>query len=256
MKILRLTNSSDLYPGIPPERRSPAVAERLIASATGESVETIQKAMWPTPEFPDVVQRWMEQHQPDVVFFRLSSFWVAYESVPLRVSRKLGRFGGPVANAGLRIGERPWLVERAAYKATRRAVVRVVRGDTYFTPTAATEILTEVFRKIATQESVIPVVRGTSLLLNSSGSKAGLSRSKSRVAELNHLTEAACNAARIPFFAEPPALALSTNRLGDEIHDDAAAHERLGIDDGEAIVKAWTAAMRPYDPSVLRFEVR
>ena len=242
MKILRLTNSSDLHPGVPPELRAPAVAERFVAAATGQEVQTVQKAIWPAPNLPEIVSRWVEQHEPDVVFFRLSSFWVAYESVPLRISRKLGRFGGPVANAGIRIGERPWLVEKRAYKATRRVVVRAVRGDTYFTPAEAAEALAETFRMIAARESLLPVVRGTSLLLNSSGTKAGLRRSVTRVAALNRLTEAACDVSRIPFFPEPPAVALSATRLGDEVHDDALAHERLGIDDGEAIMKAWIAA--------------
>lgn len=50
MKILRLTDSSDLYPEVAPELRVPAIAEQFIASAIGEPVGTIQKA--------DCVRRW------------------------------------------------------------------------------------------------------------------------------------------------------------------------------------------------------
>ncbi|MGE0599234.1 MAG: hypothetical protein AB7P41_07350 [Dehalococcoidia bacterium] len=41
------------------------------------------------------------------------------------------------------------------------------------------------------------------------------------------------------FFPERPAEALSQSRLGDDLHDSAAAHERRGIDDASAILEAW-----------------
>ncbi len=226
--------------------RSPAVAERVISESLGEPVETVVKTMWPTPSFPGVLGRWLDQYDPDVVFVRLSSFWVAYESVPLRIQRKLGRAGTPVAAAGLKLGDRPWLVERGVYKAGRKLVVRTVGGDTHFTPQEVGEVFDAVFRRIAAKESIVPVVRGTNLLLNSAGTRGGMQRTKQRVAALNHETEAACIRHGVSFFPEPPAEALSESRLGDELHDSASAHERLGIDDANAILEAWQVAkVRP-----------
>lgn len=245
MKILRLTNSSDLHPGVPEELRAPAIAAALIEKATGEPVETIQKAAWPSPGLAPAVARWLEEHRPDVVFVRLSSFWVAYESTPLRVSRKLGKAGSPIANAGIRIGERPWLVERAAFKAARRAIVRTVGGDTYFTPQEAGHQLSAMLARVVARESIVPVVRGTGLILNSSGSKAGLRRSIQRVAELNRQAELACQAHRVAFSAEALASQLSATRLGDELHDGADAHARLGHDDATAILDALRLAGFP-----------
>ncbi|MGE3073539.1 MAG: SGNH/GDSL hydrolase family protein [Dehalococcoidia bacterium] len=245
MKILRLTNSSDIHPGVTPEQRSPAVCERVISEALGEPVETVVKTMWPTPAFSGVLGRWLEQYEPDVVFIRLSSFWVAYESVPLRIQRKLGRAGTPIAAAGLRLGDRPWLVERGVYKGGRKLVVRTIGGDTHFTPAEVGAVFDAVFRNIAAKESILPVVRGTNLLLNSAGTKSGMQRTKQRVAALNHETEAACIRHHVTFFPEPPAEALSDSRLGDELHDSPEAHERLGIDDANAILEAWRAWKGP-----------
>lgn len=242
MKILRLTNSSDIHPGVLPELRSPAVAERVIAEALGEPVETVVKTMWPTPAFPRVLNRWLDEHDPDVVFVRLASFWVAYESVPLRLQRKLGRAGTPLAAAGLKLGDRPWLVDRGVYKGGRKLVVRTIGGDTHFTPGEVGEVFDAVFRNIAAKESIVPVVRGTSLLLNSAGTKSGLERTKRRVVELNLKVEASCIRHHVRFFPEVPAARLSGTRLDDDLHDSALAHERLGIDDGNAILEAWQSA--------------
>ena len=242
MKILRLTNSSDLHPGVAEELRAPAVAARIIAAELGEPVETIQKAAWPTAALSSVVAKWLDEFEPDVVFVRLSSFWVAYESTPLRVSRRLGRIGEPVSNAGLRIGTHPKLVENGAFKAARRAVVRTVGGDTYFTPAGASEEMHRMLAAVVAHESIVPVVRGTGLLLNSSGTKSGLRRAIRRVTDLNDGVAAACAAHRVAFVPEVIDSALSSSRLNDEVHDGPEAHERLGRDDALAIISALNAA--------------
>ena len=245
MKILRLTNSSDVHPGVAPELRSPAVAERYIAETTGEKVETIQRALWPTETFPGVLERWLDQYQPDVVLVRLSSFWVAYESVPLRIGNRLGRVGGPVTTAGIRIRDRPWLVERRAFKAARKVVVRTLGGDTYFTPQEVARVLDEAFRRIVARESVLPVVRGTGLILNSSGTRRGFRRSSARVAELNRLTLAVCEKYHIPFSPEETSETESTSRQADELHDGAGAHALIGAAEGRLIAEAWLAGRLP-----------
>jgi hypothetical protein len=239
MRILRLTNSSDSHPGVPEEQRSPAVAARIITELTGEPVETMQRGAWPTPGLAKVVERWMDDFQPDVVFFRLSSYWVAYESVPLRIERKLGAIGRPVARAGLHIGDRPWLVEHRTFKEARKLIARTIGGDTNFTPGQAGDSLDAVFRAIAAREGPLAVVRGTSLILNSTGTAACLRRSKRRISELNALVEASCERLHIPFEPEPPANAVSTTRLDDDLHDSAIAHQQLGEAEGKLIAGAW-----------------
>ncbi|MEO6398754.1 MAG: hypothetical protein ABIP13_09840, partial [Tepidiformaceae bacterium] len=66
MRILRLTNSNDLTPAVAPEFRASAVVERVVSAATGEPVESMVRAIWPTPDLPDHVGRWIETYQPDV----------------------------------------------------------------------------------------------------------------------------------------------------------------------------------------------
>ncbi|MEO8539287.1 MAG: hypothetical protein ABI577_06060 [bacterium] len=241
MKILRLTNSSDFHPGVPEELRSQSVAARYIEKATGETVETFQRHMWPTEKFPDVIDRWIDEYEPDVILFRLSSFWVAYESVPLRVGNRMGRYGKRVRQAGLKVGNHPMLVERKPFKMARQLAARTIGGDTYFTPEAAAAVLEETFRRIVARESIMPVVRGTGLILNSSGSRSGLKRSKARVVELNRLTIAACERFRIPFSPEEAAESVSGGRIGDDLHDSAESHAEIGEAEGKLIADAWVA---------------
>ncbi|MEP6872146.1 MAG: hypothetical protein ABI939_09910, partial [Anaerolineaceae bacterium] len=147
MRILRLTNSSDLHAGVAPELRASSVMERVVGEATGETVESMVRAIWPTPGLPDRVGRWIESYKPDVVFLRATSFWCTYESVPLRIERRLGRLGKPVARTGLRLGDRTWLVERRSFKLARQAVVRTIGGDPHFTPEQASGVVAEVLRR-------------------------------------------------------------------------------------------------------------
>lgn len=242
MRILRLTNSSDLHPGVPESERSTGVSGHLIEESTGEEVESLVKAIWPTKKLPPAVERWMDSFQPDVVFFRLSSYWVAYESVPLRVERRLGWLGKPIARAGVRVGEQPWIVQRRAFKWFRAWLLRMIGGDTHFTPQQVAEVLDEVFAKVVARESIVPVVRGTSLIVNSPRTRAGLRRSQRRVAELNALVEASCKRHRIPFVPEAPANTVSETRLQDDLHDSAAAHRKLGEEEAAAILEEWQAA--------------
>jgi hypothetical protein len=171
--------------------------------------------------------------------FRLSSYWVAYESVPLRIERKLGAVGRPVARAGLRIGDRPRLIEHRTFKEARRLIARTIGGDTNFTPEQAAGALDAVFRAIVAREGPLAVVRGTSLILNSTGTAACLRRSTRRIAELNSLVEASCERLHISFEPEPPANTVSTTRLDDDLHDSAIAHQQLGEAEGKLIATAW-----------------
>jgi hypothetical protein len=218
------------------------VAARIIERELGVKVESEVRGMWPRASLPEAVEKWMNAFEPDVVFFRLSSFWVAYESVPVKLERRLGRFGKRVSRAGIKVGEHPWVVRQRGYKWMRTWLLRIIGGETHFTPQQVANVLDEVFAKVVADESIVPVVRGTSLILNSPGTKRGLARSQRRVAELNALVEAACKRHRIPFIPEAPSTNVSETRLEDDLHDSAAAHRKLGEEEAAAILDAWRVA--------------
>ena len=77
MKVLKLPTSDELAADIPDEARAYRVAERVIAERTGEPVETRLKAIWPSERLPDLVARWRDECQPDVVLVTVNPFWTA-----------------------------------------------------------------------------------------------------------------------------------------------------------------------------------
>lgn len=72
MRILRLSTSDDLRPELPESGRIHRLVEQAFAAETGEPVETLIRVIWPTPGLADVIDRWLESYDPDVVFFRVS----------------------------------------------------------------------------------------------------------------------------------------------------------------------------------------
>ena len=67
MRVLRLTNSNDLLSTFPPAALSSAVADRVVGEFTGVTPETIVRAVWPGPELPGIIQRWLLRYEPDLV---------------------------------------------------------------------------------------------------------------------------------------------------------------------------------------------
>ena len=220
---------------IPPARRAGAVAQRLIEERLGEPVETINRVIWPDPELPEIVERWLDRYLPDVVHLRAASYWVTYESVPLRLRRK-GRLG-VLADIGAAAGARPRFASTASFRVVRRAAVRLIGGDTYFTPEEAAGTVAATLRRIVMRESLVTVVRGPFRPFNSSGTRAGHLRAEHRYARFESSLLSVCGELRVPYLSmgnlfagEPP--------LPDEVHGQEGTHAKIGKLEGEAIVHA------------------
>ena len=244
MRILRLTNSTDTHSGVAPEMRATAVVERVVSAAIGEAVESMVRPIWPTPDLPSHVDRWIESFQPDVVFLRAASFWCTYESVPLRIERRMGRFGKPFATAGLRLGDRPWLVNRGSFKFARQAVVRAIGGEPHFTPEQASGVVAEVLRRAVARESTVAVVRGPAQFHNSAGTRAGYRRAQARLRSLDALTAEACRRLHVRYIPAAGTNDGRAYRLEDDLHDTEAAHQVMGELEGLVIAEEWLAACR------------
>ncbi len=85
MRILRLGTSDDILPTVAEHERGYRIVEQALAAETGETVETIIREAWPEPGLPEVLGRWLDRFEPDVVSLKVSSFWFTYESVPERL---------------------------------------------------------------------------------------------------------------------------------------------------------------------------
>jgi len=242
MRILRLTNSNDALEEIPAELRSGAIAERVVAELTGEQVETIQRVMWPSAVLPGIVDRWIRQYEPDIVFVRTSSFWVSYESVPLRVRRKLGRFGGVPSRIGLKVGGDPRFASSRAGKAIRRMAARTIGGDTHFTVEEAARHMEAVVRVVLAYESILPVVRGPGHAFNAAGTARGLAGSRRRCDEFESILSDFCRRLHVAF---APAGSIGHQHSflrADEVHEGPEGQRLYGEFEGALIARAWLEA--------------
>jgi hypothetical protein len=70
MRVLRLSNSDDTAGELSPEVRAWHIAGEVLAAALGEPVETTTRVIWPEPSLPDLVDRWLDRYEPDMVFSR------------------------------------------------------------------------------------------------------------------------------------------------------------------------------------------
>jgi hypothetical protein len=161
MRILRLSTSDDLRPEVPETDRIHRLVEHAFAAETGQPVETMIRVIWPTPALPDAIDRWLQSYDPDVVFFRVSSYWFTYESVPLRLERsRLGRPARALARAGFASADAPRLAYTPLYRGTRNVLRRVVGSAVNFTPDEVIETVEACLRRIARHERAVVVVRG------------------------------------------------------------------------------------------------
>lgn len=241
MRILRLTNSDDMNETIPPALRASALAEKLIERRIGEPIETIARVIWPDPELPDIVESWLDRYQPDCVFMRTASYWVTYESVPLRLQRRAYRGTGWLARLGGAAGANSRLASTAPFRVTRRAAVRMIGGDVYFTPEGAAATVAATLRKVVARESLVAVVRGPFNPHNSSGTEAGLARSNTRNARFDSLVGSICGELHVPYLPVRH-LAEAGMQGGDEVHLNRKAQRMIAEAEAGAIVDALVAA--------------
>lgn len=243
MKILRLTNSNDVASRLPASQLSAAIADETIARLTGEQPDTTVRVIWPGPELPAIVGRWLERYDPDVVFLRSSSFWVCYESFPLRLQRRFGPIGRRVGALGLRVGGHPTVASNPVARTVREYAVRTIGGDTYFTPAEATAHVEATLKTILSAESVVPVLRGPAHVLNSARNHAGYLRAQARVFDFERRLAALCSTLHVSYVSARGPAADAESFLPDQTHDDLPTQRIFGELEGRAIAEAWLAAV-------------
>lgn len=241
MRILRLTNSNDFNDDIPEHLRGDAITRNAVAEAIGEPVETVSRAFWPSPRLPGLLEGWLNEYQPDAVLIRAAAYWVSFESVPLRIERRLGAFGSWPAGLGRAIGSEPTVASNWLARRARRLAVRAIGGDTYFTPAAAAEHVGDLLRVIRAKESLVTVVRGPGHAHNTAGTKGGLRRAQQRNREFEALLEDLCGKMHATFVSAAPAAAAAHALGKDDVHSTAEGQRAFADLEAKAIAAAWAA---------------
>jgi len=245
MRVLRLGNSEDMRDDLPLESRAWHVAGAQLEAAVGEPVETVLRPIKPTAELPGLVDEWIEDARPDLVFLKVTWYWYAYESVPRRIERIFGRAGRPVARAGTAATRNPTVVRNSAFKLGRRAAHRLIGGDTPYPAASVLDVMEATVRRVLAHESIALLVKGT----GGSREQAGdgfygpVERFAERKLQVEGGIERFCDGLGVPYIGTPTRSEVSAAEVkrGDGIHRGELGHGRMGMHEGESMVAAWRA---------------
>ena len=244
MKILRLTNSYDTDPAIATDANKATLCDQILTQATGEPVETIARVVWPAPELPELIGKWLERYQPDLVYLVVSSYWFTYVSAPARVQRNFGPLGKPLSSAGLKLAGTPWLAHNAAFRLARRATLGAIGGTTWFTPEEVNESMETCIRLILAHEGTALAVRGPRTPHSSEGSAKSIRWAEDRRRAVHVRTKGLCAQLHVPYFGWDTAKAaqeLPEEYQGDLVHATELTHQRLAAEEAELLLRAWHA---------------
>jgi len=241
VRILLIGNSNDSRRRFEGGKQRHEVAQDLLAADLGEAPEFVTKGFWPNDRAPEMVARWIDETDPDVIYLHVGTYPFQYRSVPLRVRRIFRRVGGDaVATAGETAGRNPKWAHRWAFKTGRRLLQRTVGGDTSFTREQVWEVVRECVRIAARREGAVVVVKGPHGRNNYAFSKRQFQGDERERVRLHNDLEAFCEQHHVVYdgigeggaFNQPVYAGGTT--VGDDVHGDAVRHQH----EGEIIYKA------------------
>jgi hypothetical protein len=230
---------------VPEERRAWRIAQEHLAAALGEPVETALHMISPSRRLPSLLDEWLDETEPDLVFLKVNWYWYAYESVPRRIERILGRAGRPVARAGVKATHNEKLAHNPAFKLGRRTAHRLIGGDPPYSTVEVLDVMETVIRRVVAMESIALVVKGNggSRTQAGDGFMGPYERFNRRRIEVEGSVERLCKSLNVPYIGTPARSERSAReaRKNDGIHRGAFGHERMGHQEGMAMVAAWRA---------------
>lgn len=242
MKILRLATSDDGRGRLPPGGTIPEVVASILEEATGEPVHITTKAPWPKAGVVDLVERWVNEVEPDMVLLSMNSIWFNYPSVPLLLERKFGRAGKKATQAGIKVGETPWVNRSPIYRYGRRALVNTIGGATHFTAEEVVATMRDVSRRILAREGVGLVIFGPFSRLNYQYTrKRALEHERNRL-RVHNAMKAFAKEVHVPFFGQdtlPSREELAATVGPDGIHLSEFGARQLGEQEAAAFLELW-----------------
>ncbi len=230
MKMLSLGNSIYLpQQGLPRAALPQNRPEPERDAALGGPLERVIKVAWPTDQLPDLVDRWLAESEPDVVFFMINEFWFNYRSVPALVSRKFGPFGRLASAAGYRAGRNKRLSNSRLFQKSRRFTEDRLGGDAHFEPDAVSAVCIESLSRILRAEGPVPLVLGPIGILDGMITPAFRAEGVRRRERVDAALQAFCTANHVEYWGINSAVNAGRPRnvstLADAIHFDAAGME-------------------------------
>lgn len=233
MRILGLLNSN-AHGGkgdIPRDELFPAAMQAPLTKAIGEQVEVFARAVWPNPGLERVVEKWMNDFQPELVVFPISSFWFLYESTPVRIERRFGSAGLFISKKSQKLAATPWLAHNRPFQWTRKQAQRVIGGQAWFEPGEVIDVAQKVIRSVIRREGTYLVVFGPSGGEKWAQDQAALDRLVKRRESVDHALADFCKLHHVEYWDQEQMASLRDPRgsslQGDELHLDREGHRRV-----------------------------
>lgn len=231
MRILGLL-SSDVRGGdgrIAADALFPQRMRAPLAAALGEEVEILAREVWPDERLTGVAERWMAQHEPDLVMLSVSGFWFLYESIPARLQR-YGPVGRGAAKGLLAMAATPWLAHNKAFRSGRSLASRIFPGTAYFEPEEVIARCEDVIRGVLRAEGSYLVVVAPSLQDGWAKDEVTRGRLMARRDRVESALEAFCRERSVEFWGSAMFGQLRDPRgrslQGDGLHLDEEGHRR------------------------------
>jgi hypothetical protein len=207
-------------------------------------VETISRVIWPDPGLPDLVDRWVERYQPELVLLVVTSYWFTHVSLPLAIERRFGRVGKPIARAGDRLVHKPLLARNRAFNAARQVARGTIGGETNFTPEQVIESMETCVRRVLAHENVALAVRGPRIAFATEGSTKAKRIAEERRGMVDRHMAEFCRQLHVEYIAYDTGVspdAAQSEFQADMVHVTEAVHAEQGRIEGEAMLRAWRA---------------
>lgn len=199
-------------------------------------------AVWPTPALPGLVDRWIEQYHPDIVYLHVVPYWYVFESVPVRVERRFGSPGKKLAGAGVRAaGGR--LAGTLPLRALRTIGLRTIGGEAHFTPEQVIEVVESCIRRIVAREDVVLAVVGSTGRRCAGYGWGGVGRDRGRRATVHQAISGLCSQLHVPYQGKLELMDAESWKalLGrDRTHLGVEAQRSMGLEQGALMLDAWT----------------
>ncbi|MBA4179087.1 MAG: hypothetical protein C0506_00720 [Anaerolinea sp.] len=240
LRILRLGNSNDAVLAIPEHLRAPSIADAMLAEASGEQVEAVNKTMWPTPDFPEILDRWLDRYAPDVVLMQINAYWYAYPRLLLSM-RHLPMLGRFASRAEAKLANSPGIALSRPVVLLRDQLMRVFGGTTAFSPEQVGDVVEASLRVVLARESIGVGVRGPFFALAEEfGGRAGR-RAVSTHSQVYLDVERRCARLMVPFEGRNPGIPMggSGSYLKDRMHLNEGGQALRGQMEGRVLVRAW-----------------
>ncbi len=251
MRVLRLSNSMDFFGDIPAEGRSMAISGRALEAEVGEPVEVISKMVWPNDRLPALIDGWIDEFEPSLVFLWINPFWFTYESGARFFERRLGRFARRFIGLEKQVARRPAINQNPAYKGLRRLAVTTIGGNVFVEPQDLLPMVETWVRRVLRREEITLVVRGALMPMHMGATRPGRSRSIRRYLEMEAAGAALCQRLHVDYIPSPPPgewIEQPDLFLGDRFHCNAEGHAKMGEIEAEGMVAAWRRSHSPAQP--------